>query len=102
MEKIFEIVIVGNRLPMIDLNEKIRFVELKEYNPEWLHIYADAANEIKSILKENCIQIHHMGSTAIPNINASSISTAFPGVNGLVNTASIPASRQRRLFSIST
>ncbi len=47
---------------MIDPNEKIKLVELTKYNPEWANIFTVAANEIKSILKENCIQIHHIGS----------------------------------------
>lgn len=58
---------------MIDPIEKIRFVELREYNPEWQQVFADAAHEIKSILKENCIEIYHIGSTAIPNIYAKPI-----------------------------
>lgn len=58
---------------MIDPNEKIKLVELTKYNPEWANIFTVAANEISSILKENCIQIHHIGSTAIPNIYAKPI-----------------------------
>ena len=68
---------------MIDPNEKIKFVELTEFNPEWLNIYADAANEIKFILKENCIQIHHIGSTAIPNIYAKPIVDVLPVVKDI-------------------
>jgi len=73
---------------MIDPNEKIRFVELTEYNPEWPRIFSDAAKEIKSILKENCVQIHHIGSTAIPNIYAKPIIDILPVVKdmGLVDS----------------
>ena len=52
---------------MIDPNEKIKIVELSKYNPEWPVIFTNTATEIKSILQENCLQVHHIGSTAIPN-----------------------------------
>lgn len=68
---------------MIDPNEKIRFVELTAYNPEWPQVFTDAANEIKSILKENCVQIHHIGSTAIPNIYAKPIIDILPVVKDI-------------------
>lgn len=68
---------------MIDPNEKIRFVELTEYNPKWPQLFADAANEIKFILKENCVQIHHIGSTAIPNMYAKPIMDILPVVKDI-------------------
>ena len=68
---------------MIDPNEKIRFVELTKYNAEWANIFTVAANEIKSILQENCIQIHHIGSTAIPNIYAKPIVDVLPVVKDI-------------------
>ncbi len=68
---------------MIDPNEKIRFVELTKYNPEWANIFTVAANEIKSILKENCIQIYHIGSTAIPTIYAKPIVDMLPIVKDI-------------------
>jgi GrpB-like predicted nucleotidyltransferase (UPF0157 family) len=68
---------------MIDPNEKIKLVELTKYNPEWANIFSVAANEIKLILKENCIQIHHIGSTAIPNIYAKPIVDVLPVVKDI-------------------
>jgi len=68
---------------MIDPNEKIRFVELVKYQPEWALSFTLAAKEIKSILKENCLQIYHIGSTAIPNIYAKPIIDIMPVVNDL-------------------
>ena len=58
---------------MIDSNEKIKIIELSEYNPEWPIMFINAASEVKSILQENCLEIHHIGSTAIPNIYAKPI-----------------------------
>lgn len=68
---------------MIDPKEKIRLVELTNYNPDWLRVFADAENEIKSILKENCVQIHHIGSTAIPTIYAKPIVDVLPVVKDM-------------------
>lgn len=58
---------------MIDPKEKIKIIELTEYNPEWPAMFTNAATEIKSILQKNCIEVHHIGSTAIPNIHAKPI-----------------------------
>lgn len=74
---------------MIDPNEKIRLVELTKYNPEWANIFTVAANEIKSILKENYIQIHHIGSTAIPNIYAKPIVDVLPVVKDISSVDSL-------------
>lgn len=74
---------------MIDPNEKIKLVELTKYNPEWANIFSVAANEIKSILKENCIQIHHIGSTAIPNIYAKPIVDVLPVVKDISSVDSL-------------
>ncbi len=70
---------------MVDPNEKIRLVELTEYNPEWPQSFTDAANEIKSILKENLVQIHHIGSTAIPGIYAKPIVDVLPVVKDITS-----------------
>lgn len=58
---------------MANLNEKIDAVWLSEFRPEWSSMFISAADEIKSILKDNCLQAHHIGSTAIPNIYAKPI-----------------------------
>lgn len=68
---------------MIDPNEKIRFVELIAHNPKWAESFADEANVIKTILKENCVHVHHIGSTAIPNIYAKPIIDILPVVKNI-------------------
>jgi GrpB-like predicted nucleotidyltransferase (UPF0157 family) len=68
---------------MIDPSEKIRFVELIAHDPEWSKLFADEANVIKAILKENCVQVHHIGSTAIPNIYAKPIIDILPVVKDI-------------------
>lgn len=68
---------------MIDQNEKIKYVQLTEPNPEWLTLFTLAANEIQSILQDNCIAIHHIGSTAIPDIYAKPIVDILPVVKDI-------------------
>lgn len=68
---------------MIDPNEKIKYVELVEYNAEWPRMFQDEQKEIQSILQENCVQIHHIGSTAIPHIYAKPIIDILPIVKNL-------------------
>ncbi len=68
---------------MIDPSEKIRFVELTEHDSSWTDLFAVAKNEIKSILGDNCVEIHHIGSTAIPGICAKPIIDILPVVKDI-------------------
>lgn len=68
---------------MIDLDEKIKRVELMPPNPEWAVQFEDAAAEIKAILGDNCIAVHHIGSTAIPDIYAKPIVDILPVVKNI-------------------
>lgn len=68
---------------MIDPNESIRFVELVAHSPEWSQLFQNAANEIKAILQKNCVHIHHIGSTSIPNIYAKPIIDILPIVKNI-------------------
>lgn len=68
---------------MIDPEEKIRRVELMPPNSKWAAQFEDAASEIKAILGNNCIAVHHIGSTAIPEIYAKPIVDILPVVRNL-------------------
>jgi len=72
-------------MKMIDENEKnsYRCVELTAPNPEWKTLFDKSATEIRTILGSNCIDIHHIGSTAIPNIYAKPIVDILPVVKNL-------------------
>lgn len=45
-------------------------VEVVPYNPEWPKIFLDEAERIKKALGENCIALHHVGSTSVPELAA--------------------------------
>ncbi|MFA6303003.1 MAG: GrpB family protein [Legionella sp.] len=68
---------------MIDPDEKIRCVELTKPNPQWLQLFDASAAEIKSILGTNCIEVYHIGSTAIPDIYAKPIVDILPVVKDI-------------------
>ncbi|PJD92814.1 MAG: hypothetical protein CK424_04345 [Legionella sp.] len=70
---------------MIDANEKnsYRCVELTPPNSAWKTVFDKSAAEIKTILGSNCIEIYHIGSTAIPNIYAKPIVDILPVVKNI-------------------
>jgi GrpB-like predicted nucleotidyltransferase (UPF0157 family) len=68
---------------MIDPNESLKFVEVVPHQPAWQTSFASAAADIKAILQNNFVAIHHIGSTAIPTIYAKPIVDILPVVKNL-------------------
>ncbi len=68
---------------MIDKNEKIRQVEVVPPNSDWPHLFADTEKELRQILQGNLVDIHHIGSTAIPSIYAKPIIDILLVVNDI-------------------
>lgn len=68
---------------MIDPEEKIRRVELSKPDPAWAVLYSEAAEEIRFVLKDNLVDIHHVGSTAVPGMDAKPIVDILPVVKDL-------------------
>jgi GrpB-like predicted nucleotidyltransferase (UPF0157 family) len=50
-----------------------RKVEVVPPSPLWLAAFVQESQQVKRALGENLVQIHHIGSTAIPNIYAKPI-----------------------------
>jgi GrpB-like predicted nucleotidyltransferase (UPF0157 family) len=50
-----------------------RRVEVVSYNPNWKKMYKEESEKIKNILNDIIIDIHHIGSTAIPGIKAKPV-----------------------------
>ena len=50
-----------------------RRVEIVSYNLNWKNIYKEESEKIKNILSDIIIDIHHIGSTAIPEIKAKPV-----------------------------
>lgn len=56
------------------------------YNPDWPNIFEQEALKIKGALGDDCIALHHVGSTSIPGLLAKPIIDIVAVVN---NTASV-------------
>ena len=64
-------------------------VEVVGYNRDWATLFEEEAEKIKSILGDELIEIHHIGSTAVENLKAKPIIDIMPVVKilrKLINT----------------
>src|ERR671921_2732344 len=48
-------------------------VEVVPHNPRWREAFEAEARQVAAALGENVVAIHHIGSTAIPNIYAKPV-----------------------------
>jgi GrpB-like predicted nucleotidyltransferase (UPF0157 family) len=51
----------------------VRKVEVVSHNPQWRDAFEAEAKHVAAALGENVVAIHHIGSTAIPNIYAKPV-----------------------------
>lgn len=51
----------------------IKHIEVVSYNPDWSNQFKTEAEKIKQALGDNCIDIHHIGSTSVPGLAAKPI-----------------------------
>lgn len=45
-------------------------IVVSPYNPEWPEMFNAEAAKIREALRDNCVAIHHVGSTAVPELSA--------------------------------
>ncbi len=67
----------------------MRKVEVVNHNPKWREKFQIEAEKINPILGENIIAIHHIGSTAIPDIYAKPIIDILVEVKELIKVSEI-------------
>lgn len=48
----------------------MRQIEVVPYNPNWPKMFEEESVLLKQALKDNCINVHHVGSTAVPGLAA--------------------------------
>lgn len=51
----------------------MRKVIVLPYDEQWASLFAEEADELKGILGEEIVSIHHFGSTSIPELEAKPI-----------------------------
>lgn len=54
-------------------NNNFRVVEVVEYNPNWHIEFKEEAHKLRNIFKDEIVEIHHIGSTSIPNMSAKPV-----------------------------
>lgn len=65
------------------------------HNPQWQARFREEAQRIRDILGENCIAVHHIGSTAVPDLKAKPILDILPVVRDIGQVDALaPAFRQ--------
>ncbi|MBP9722723.1 MAG: GNAT family N-acetyltransferase [Gammaproteobacteria bacterium] len=58
----------------------IKEIEIVKYNPDWPKLFESEAVLIKQALGDNCIAVHHIGSTAVPELAAKPVIDILPVV----------------------
>jgi GrpB-like predicted nucleotidyltransferase (UPF0157 family) len=61
----------------------MRQVVVTEYNPDWKNQFEQDAAEIKKVLGEECLAVHHIGSTSVPGMAAKPIIDLMPVVRDI-------------------
>lgn len=59
-------------------------IEVVSYEPNWRTIFEIEAEKIKTALGDNCIAIHHVGSTSVPELAAKPIIDIVPVVRDII------------------
>ncbi|MFO1257677.1 MAG: GNAT family N-acetyltransferase [Gammaproteobacteria bacterium] len=62
--------LINHILSKLNNMQKIDRVEIKPYDRNWPHIFEKEALLISQALGDNCIAIHHVGSTSVPGLAA--------------------------------
>ncbi|WP_235001498.1 GrpB family protein [Halobacillus sp. Marseille-P3879] len=58
-------------------------ITVKDYDENWIELFKIEAREIKDIFKDELVDIHHIGSTAVPHLKAKSIIDIMPIVKDI-------------------
>lgn len=75
------------------MTTQTRHIKVVPYNANWPEMFEEEASAIKLALGDNCLEIHHVGSTSVPGL------VAKPKIDILVVAAN-PAETIKRLESI--
>lgn len=62
----------------------MRNIVVVPYNPRWPELFKQEAEKIRSVLGDLLIEIHHIGSTSVPNLPAKPVIDILPIVRDIV------------------
>ncbi|HCJ1102230.1 TPA: GNAT family N-acetyltransferase [Legionella pneumophila] len=79
---IFEL--IQHILSELNFMKKTDPIEVVPYDPNWPNIFETEAAKIKQALGNNCIAIHHVGSTSVPGLAAKPIIDIVPVVRDIL------------------
>lgn len=54
-------------------NKLSKHIAVLPYNPDWPMIFEAESQKIKNVLGDNCIAVHHVGSTSVPGLSAKPV-----------------------------
>lgn len=74
----------------------MRRVVVLPYNPEWKRRFEQAAAEINYIFGDECLEIHHIGSTAVEGLAAKPVIDLMPVVRCIENIDSFNGKMEER------
>lgn len=77
-----------------------RKIEVVSYNTDWPGIFEAEAKKIKEALGNNCITIHHIGSTSVPGLAAKPIIDMIPVVQDITAVDSSNVNMQKLGYDI--
>ncbi|MDP4147413.1 MAG: GrpB family protein [Bacillota bacterium] len=64
------------------VNRAINII-VTNYDENWVQLFKNEANKIHEILNDEIVEIHHIGSTAVPNLKAKPIIDIMPIVKDI-------------------
>ena len=73
---------LGN--PFYKMTGMKKKIEVVPYNPKWPEMFAEEAKQVWQALGNNCIAIHHIGSTSVPGLAAKPIIDMLPVVRDIL------------------
>jgi GrpB-like predicted nucleotidyltransferase (UPF0157 family) len=70
-------------------------VKIVPYNTAWPDLFEQEANLIRQVLGNNCIDVHHIGSTAVPGLSAKPIIDILPVVRDILKVDEVIQDMQK-------
>ena len=64
-------------------NNMHRIVEIVEYDSSWPERFSVESARIQKVLGDNCIDVHHIGSTSVPGLAAKPVLDIMPVVEDI-------------------